>query len=425
MADHDPKRGTRALDLTHSPEDRLMLACARTTLGPGEAAEVEAALAAPLDWPAVVQRSGWHKLDCLLYVHLRDERFATRVPAAVMQTLRERHRSTVVRRMYFRQELATILRALREHGIPVIVLKGAALAELVYRDPGARPMADLDILVPDDRAEQAQSIVQTMGYEPYGTPEDQEDTSANHRHMPVLVGRGKPTVVEVHRHVVRLDSPLCFDISGFWDRARDQAVAGAPVKVLGPEDQLIHLCVNFFLDRRFRAGSALGQLVDIAEVARGGMGAQDWELLVRLVDGYELRGPVGSALVLASELVDAPVPGRVLRDLWGPERSDAGLARFAMKRVLSFEPFVARELVAPDASYTPLKVGWSMFRRLVPTREYMVSRYGDSARGARGLRMYAVRIGEGMRMLVRGEARPAALREDLAVDRWIHSLYGR
>ncbi len=41
------------------------------------------------------------------------------------------------------------------------------------------------------------------------------------------------------------------------------------------------------------------------------------------------------------------------------------------------------------------------------------------------MRMYAVRLGEGVRMLVRGEARPAALREDLAVDRWIHSLYGR
>jgi hypothetical protein len=66
-----------------------------------------------------------------------------------------------------------------------------------------------------------------------------------------------------------------------------------------------------------------------------------------------------------------------------------------------------------------------MFRRLVPTREYMVSRYGDSARGVIGLRMYVPRFIEGMRMVLRGEARPSALREDLAVDRWIHSLYGR
>lgn len=414
-----------ALGIALSAEDRLMLACARAELGPADAAELNAALSAPIDWAIVVERSGWHKLDGLMYVHLRGDRYSGRVPADVMRTLRERHRSTVVRRMYFRQELTNILRALREHEIPVIVLKGAALAELVYSDPGARPMADLDILVPDAVAEQAQAIVQRMGYVPYGSPEDQEDTSANHRHLPVLVGVEKPTVVEVHRHVVRLDSPLNFDISGFWDRARDRSIAGVRVQVLGQEDQLIHLCVNFFMDRRFRAGSALGQLVDVAEVARGAMGAQDWNLLGRLTEGYGLRGPVGIALVLSRELVGAPVPDEVVGRLWGRSPGDAGLARFAMKRVLSFEPFVARELISPDRSYTPWNLGWSMFRRLVPTREYMVSRYGDSARGARGLRMYAVRLGEGVRMLIRGEARPAALREDLAVDRWIHSLYGR
>src|ERR1700683_4642008 len=38
------------------------------------------------------------------------------------------------------------------NGIPTVVLKGAALSVLHYRDKGIRPMSDVDILVPEDVA---------------------------------------------------------------------------------------------------------------------------------------------------------------------------------------------------------------------------------------------------------------------------------
>ncbi|MEX0763059.1 MAG: nucleotidyltransferase family protein [Dehalococcoidia bacterium] len=406
-------------------EDRVLIACARREMSPADHIELERALSGPVVWESLVERAQMQKLEGLLYVHLNKQPYASMVPTAVIEDLKILHRRNTVRRMYFRQELSRILSTLRQHDIPVIVLKGAALAETVYRDPGIRPMADLDILVPHELAHEAQSIIGGMGYAPGGNPEDHEDTEENHRHLPVLIGVDKPTVVEVHRHVVRLDSPLHFNISGFWDRARDQMIADVQVKVLGPEDLIIHLSLNFFLDRRFRSGAALGQLADIAETIRQYEREIDWELLFDTLRSYKLMGPVGCSVVLAHKLLDAPVSDAVLERFWPGHDTDSNLQRFAAKRILSTDPFVAHELVKPGKRYNLGVLLWAMFRRLVPSRDYMLHRYGSSARGLKGLWMYVVRLGEGLQMLIKGGGRPSALKADLAVDRWLHSIYER
>ncbi|MBZ5608241.1 MAG: nucleotidyltransferase family protein [Acidobacteriia bacterium] len=49
------------------------------------------------------------------------------------------------------------------HGCPTLVLKGMALTLLHYRDMALRPMSDLDILVPEDRAPEVVGLVQRDG----------------------------------------------------------------------------------------------------------------------------------------------------------------------------------------------------------------------------------------------------------------------
>jgi len=44
-------------------------------------------------------------------------------------------------------ELGQLLRSLKDRGVEVIVLKGAALAETVWKNIALRPMADMDLLV--------------------------------------------------------------------------------------------------------------------------------------------------------------------------------------------------------------------------------------------------------------------------------------
>ena len=58
------------------------------------------------------------------------------------------YRLTWTRNHLLLREVAPVMRSLRAAGIPTMVLKGAALTALQYRDPGVRSMADIDLLVP-------------------------------------------------------------------------------------------------------------------------------------------------------------------------------------------------------------------------------------------------------------------------------------
>jgi hypothetical protein len=321
--------------------------------------------------------------------------------------------------------MSKVLEALQARSIPVMVLKGAALVNTVYADPGLRPMADVDLLVPEVRAHEAQAAVCSLGYRPWGSPEDQEDAEKRHSHLPVLVGMGKPVVVEVHRHIVRLDSPLHFNIEGFWRRAREVTVAGVRAQVPSTEDLLLHLSLNFLLHRRFRSSASLGDLCDIAETIRCYGDTIAWATLVEAAREFGLAGPAALALFLAQQLLDAPVPAQVLGQLrpQGFIRREVG--RFVQRRVFGTLPWVAKELVSPGRPYTITAALRAIPHRLLPSRRYMVSRYGPSARGKALYLRYFGRLGEGLAILMRLARRPWALREDILIDQWMHSLYAR
>lgn len=72
------------------------------------------------------------------------------------------------------EELRKILAVLAEHDLPVLIMKGAALAYTLYPKPHLRSRCDTDILLPTRKdAEHASEILQMIGYEqPMAVPGD-------------------------------------------------------------------------------------------------------------------------------------------------------------------------------------------------------------------------------------------------------------
>ena len=62
------------------------------------------------------------------------------------------------------RELERILVLLNEADVPVVVLKGAALAESLYPDIGLRPMNDLDLLIHRNDLIKASDSIKSLGY---------------------------------------------------------------------------------------------------------------------------------------------------------------------------------------------------------------------------------------------------------------------
>ena len=184
------------------------------------------------------------------------------------------------------KSLTEIEAALKAEDIKLVLLKGAALIDGVYHDLALRPMSDLDILVANDSIDYSYQLLQRLGYtHEAAAPELPE----NHHHYPSLLSPDKLIEIEGHRHLVPLNDPFQFDLSGFWTRARHTKRGHL---VPAPEDMLLHLCLHFFRNRRKKSLGALGQVTDIAEVMNDARVPIDWSLLRLKRARHRLEIPV-------------------------------------------------------------------------------------------------------------------------------------
>ena len=234
----------------------------------------------------------------------------------------------VVQLAFLRHPLAELLRASAAAGLELIVLKGAALAETVYPRPSLRPYGDIDILVRLEDAPRAGVLLSALGYVPeasaWATLSAGQTCQANFfRHAE----RG-PVVVELHTDLLNnalLQSRVRLDHAGLWRRSRPALLAGAEARVLGPEDQILHLCLHL-AGHYFDAPQSLQ---DIAQVCAGQ--PVDWPLFESLCRDAGAAS-IGYGGLFVAVQRSASVPLAVLERL-APARHRRLLERVITARV--------------------------------------------------------------------------------------------
>src|ERR1039458_7820483 len=145
------------------PEDQLCLLLARGHLTPDLQQRILEFLASALQWPLVLERAYTHEVYPLLYRNLRELGFPS-VPDAVQAELKGAFVANAFRNQLLAEELARLLGLLGEAGIPVIPLKGVALAQSLYGDTAFRVCSDIDILVPPNTVPEALGLIRASGY---------------------------------------------------------------------------------------------------------------------------------------------------------------------------------------------------------------------------------------------------------------------
>ena len=151
----------------------------------------------------------------------------------------------VYRQAWYRNQLAMeraheAARTLTAAGIPVMALKGAALIDGIYGESGARPMDDVDLMVPRRSATKALLILGEAGW-----------SSPTHRsgdfrralrivHGVALV-RANGLPIDLHWRL--LDESNAGDAT-FWEAAEPLPFGDSSVLRLCPADQLLHLSVH-------------------------------------------------------------------------------------------------------------------------------------------------------------------------------------
>lgn len=136
--------------------------------------------------------------------------------------------------------LGRTLRPLSDHGIDTLVLKGAALVPLFYRDEGARGMGDFDVLVPETKFHDACSVLQAHGWKPlYHLPEH-FDTRFEHA-IAFLEPAGDS--VDLHCHVLIESCERNAD-DAFWEASRPLEIQGTKARTLCDTDHLLQVLAH-------------------------------------------------------------------------------------------------------------------------------------------------------------------------------------
>ena len=116
----------------------------------------------PKAWPRLLPQLREHRL--MPAAHWVVRRHNLRIPSEAYGPLESAFYSASLRHEQLCAALAEIAETLSQKGLQAVVLKGMALAEIVYPHPACRPMEDLDLLVrPDDRGAASEVLV-SLGY---------------------------------------------------------------------------------------------------------------------------------------------------------------------------------------------------------------------------------------------------------------------
>jgi hypothetical protein len=417
--------------MTNPPADHevvasVLLACLRPEAPAGQAASLAAQLA-PADWEALLQLARRHGVTPLLYHRL--QRLAPAIPISsdLLRVLHTDYLATAARNTQLYHDLGTALRLFRRETIPVIVLKGAHLAQAVYGNIALRPMGDVDVLIRRADLPQVEALLLSNGYR--SDPQNGPGMEAGHFHFIYHHQAPAGLMLEVHWHILPPSQADFVDLDGMWQRAEPANLAGVETQVFSPTDLLVHICLHLY-HHRFEAN--LRALCDIAEVVCRRPGDLDWQ---QLSDGLRLeiaRKVVYLALCLARDLLETPLPGDALCALYAGDAAEwVALLREAILRpeaaVLSLK---TSPLTQIWGNQPPLQKAARLLSGLFPSAETMSLLYPVEPNAVGRIRYYPRYLRRVFRQyrrtawrLLAGDAvlRQEAARLD-ALDRWLHSV---
>lgn len=265
----------------------------------------------PSDWVLLVATARVEGVAPLLCHALGKAGWPDGVPSHLRRDLQAAYYATAVRNTLLYQELSRILTALLSAApLPVIVLKGAALATSLYPSIALRPLGDLDLLVPRRHLGMALRAVQSLGYcEAYPEMTPGLNRVVGH-HVHLRGGPQQGVAVELHWSLVGGDSDWRSPpLDWFWEQTEERTVLQ-----LTSTAHLLYLAAHLMLQH----GGARARLLwyyDIHLLVSHWESRLDWDELLNRAREFRWAAALHAALQSARACFDTPVPDGFLETL--------------------------------------------------------------------------------------------------------------
>ncbi len=330
------------------------------------------------DWPAVAQWLIEQGIGPLGFHHCQES-----CPELATHLQVDRFTAVAQSSLYF-DSLDQIETTFQTVGIPLVLLKGAALARSAYHDAALRTMSDIDIWVREQDMRQAVRVMQELSYRGYGGREDRPLALQ-------LLAQGEIQFYGEYWGMVELHwSPFpgwwlkrvgAVDDTAVWNRI-EAIVPDSNAYQLAAEDMIIQVAVHLAVNHQFGMTAVRG-IMDIAFTVK--THSVDWGVVAERAECWRVGTAVWLVLHLLEQLIDMPGLEPALKRLQ-PSR----LRRELLSRYVSPESVLASDdLRSGRARYLlllwlvdrPRDMVYLIFRTLWPEGAWLEARYqGEGSR---------------------------------------------
>lgn len=251
--------------------------------------------------------TGSYRLLPLLYRNLQ----ILDVADPLMGKLKGTYHKAWYRNQMLFHTIADVLRLFHAAGIETMILKGAALTLLYYKDYGLRPLSDFDVLVPTVKRGAAIDVLTQAGWKPLLRPLEKLTDAV----LDVWHGWGFENVrrhqFDLHWHVLRqCRYPNADD--DFWADAVPVQVADVPTRTLNQADQLLHVCVH---GAEWNGVPPLRWIADATVILNASHSEVEWSRLIAQAEKRRLILPLRRALTYLSDSFGVAIPAHILMEM--------------------------------------------------------------------------------------------------------------
>jgi hypothetical protein len=413
-----------------SKEERLLLCCTRKEMRKDCRHELRDILASGVKWSHVLKNGGKQGILSLLYLHLRNED-GIEIPSWVKERLEDFYYRIVYRNMRIYSLLKLIIKGFNERNIPVILLKGVALAEKVYGNIGLRSMYDIDFLVKKEDMEKVEGLLTELHCLP--DLESEEGKSYHNRYF----DKERSIGIEVHWDIENTPNPFSLNIQEIWERAKKIEMKGTHAFIFSPEDLILYLCLHSAYHHKFCKNLiTLKQICDISEVIKCYRERLDWSQVEALAQKYGLSKLVYSTLFIVETLLKTGIPLDRIQGLKVDSFNVEYIDLIIKERIFAHDPFPAGMINSLSSLSFSEKIA-SICKAIFLPPEEMAKRYYFSSSSPKVYFYYLLRIyhllvdysGIVMRIVTRHPRTVSQLEKEIwvnkrqsEIDQWLESV---
>jgi hypothetical protein len=205
------------------------------------------------------------------------------------------------------QRLSVLLNSFHNADIATMILKGAALVLLHYKEYGLRPISHIDFLVRTKDALPAANLLRKLGMR---AQNGFSETSISVAHAQLFIDNAGQEY-DLHWHLLReCRYPHADD--DFWEGAVAVKVNDVLTCALNPADQVLQLCL---LRAKWDQARCFHWVADAMAVMNNPRNEIDWNRLAQQAKNRRLIIPLREKLNYLSDVLNAPIPGKILASI--------------------------------------------------------------------------------------------------------------